>query len=122
MMRLRRQRSACSLLGALLFVVASVSAALAAEDVKRGGTAIVVIGADPAILNPNVTVGAPDVLTGCMLYDGLVRFAEGFQIVPSLAKSWARPISCPLSRRAPIAGRSAQPAMSIHWGPSFITF
>ena len=47
-----------------------------------------VIGADPAILNPNVSVGVPDVLTGCMLYDGLVRFAEGFRIVPSLAKRW----------------------------------
>ena len=46
------------------------------------------VGADPATLNPNVTVGVPDVLTGCMLYDGLVRFAEGFRIVPSLAKSW----------------------------------
>jgi len=42
----------------------------------------------PATLNPDVTVGAPDVLTGCMLYDGLVRFAEGFRIVPSLAKAW----------------------------------
>ena len=66
----------------------SASAVRAADEPKRGGTAIVVIGADPAILNPNVTVGAPDVLTGCMLYDGLVRFAEGFHIVPSLAKSW----------------------------------
>jgi peptide/nickel transport system substrate-binding protein len=88
MTRLRRQRSAWYLFAALLLVVASLSAVLAAEEPKRGGTAIVVIGADPAILNPNVTVGAPDVLTGCMLYDGLVRFAEGFQIVPSLAKSW----------------------------------
>ena len=67
-------------------VTASVE--LAAQEPRHGGTAIVVIGADPAILNPDVTVGAPDVLTGCMLYDGLVRFAEGFRIVPSLAKSW----------------------------------
>jgi hypothetical protein len=43
-----------------------------------------VIGADG--LNPNVTVGVPDVLTGCMLHDVLVRFAERFRIVPSLAK------------------------------------
>jgi peptide/nickel transport system substrate-binding protein len=52
------------------------------------GTAIVVVGADPAILNPDVTVGAPDLLAACMLYDGLVRFAEGFRIVPSLGRSW----------------------------------
>ena len=69
-------------------IVLWASAGLAAEEPRRGGSAIVVIGADPAILNPNVTVGAPDVLTGCMLYDGLVRFAEGFRIVPSLAKRW----------------------------------
>ena len=68
----------------------------AAEEPRRGGTAIVVIGADPAILNPDVTVGAPDVLTGCMLYDGLVRFAEGFQIVPSLAsRGRSRPTASP---------------------------
>ena len=35
-----------------------------------------------------MTVGVPDVLTGCTLYDGLVRFAEGLRIVPSLAKRW----------------------------------
>ena len=58
---------------ALLFATPSM---LAAEEPRRGGTAIVVIGADPAILNPNVTVGAPDVLTGCMLYDGLVRYYD----------------------------------------------
>jgi peptide/nickel transport system substrate-binding protein len=69
-------------------IVLWASAGLAAGEPKRGGSAIVVIGADPAILNPNVTVGVPDVLTGCMLYDGLVRFAEGFRIVPSLAKRW----------------------------------
>ena len=69
-------------------MVLLASAGHAGEEPKRGGSAIVVIGADPAILNPNVTVGVPDVLTGCMLYDGLVRFAEGFRIVPSLAKRW----------------------------------
>ena len=66
------------LMGALaLALLLATPSRLAAEEPRRGGTAIVVIGADPAILNPNVTVGAPDVLTGCMLYDGLVRFAEG---------------------------------------------
>src|ERR1700704_153277 len=77
------------LAGALaLALLLATSAEIAAQEPRRSGTAIVVIGADPAILNPNVTVGVPDVLTGCMLYDGLVRFAEGFRIVPSLAKSW----------------------------------
>lgn len=74
-----------ALLAALLFVSA---AALAQDKPRPGGTAIIVVGADPATLNPNVSVGVPDVLTGCLLNDGLVRFAQGFKIVPSLAKSW----------------------------------
>src|SRR6476469_3271478 len=71
-----------------LALLLAATSGVSAEEPRRGGTAIAVIGADPAILNPDVTVGAPDILTGCMLYDGLVRFAEGFRIVPSLAKSW----------------------------------
>src|SRR5262245_44854830 len=66
----------------------ATSTHLSAQEPQRGGTAIVVVGADPATLNPDVSVGVPDVLTGCRIYDGLVRFAEGFRIVPSLAKSW----------------------------------
>ncbi len=69
-------------------LLSPTSSATAEPAPRRGGTAIVVVGADPATLNPDVTVGAPDLLTGCMLYDGLVRFAEGFRIVPALAKSW----------------------------------
>src|SRR6476469_7948431 len=78
----------------LLHLVAGLALMLAAtlgasgQERRRGRPPIAVIGADPASLNPDVTVGAPDILTGCMLYDGLVRFAEGFKIVPSLAKSW----------------------------------
>ena len=60
----------------------------AAGEPQYGGTAIAVVGADPAVLNPNISVGAPDVFAGCILYDALVRFGEGFRIVPSLAKSW----------------------------------
>lgn len=53
-----------------------------------GGTAILAVGADPATLNPDVSVGVPDIVTGCIVYDALVRFEKGFKIVPSLAKSW----------------------------------
>ena len=59
-----------------------------AQEPRHGGTAVVALGSDPAGLNPDITVGVPDVFTGCILYDGLVRFAEGFKIVPSLARSW----------------------------------
>ena len=70
-----------------LFAAALFAAGTALAQ-QPGGTAILVVGADPATLNPNVSVGVPDVLTGCILNDGLVRFASGFKVVPSLAKSW----------------------------------
>src|SRR5581483_2026936 len=85
---LRRARLGVIVGAVAASLLAAIATPAAAEEPRRGGTAIAVIGADPATLNPDVTVGVPDVLTGCMLYDGLVRFAEGFRIVPSLAKSW----------------------------------
>ena len=72
-----------------LCAVAALPLRAAAEETPRpGGTAIAVLGADPAVLNPDVSVGVPDIFTGCALYDALVRFGEGFKIVPGLAKSW----------------------------------
>ncbi len=62
--------------------------AMAVEAPKTGGTVVAALGADPAVLNPAVSVGVPDVFTGCMVYDALVRFGPGFKILPSLAKSW----------------------------------
>jgi len=73
------------------FAVAALLAltpAIADETPQHGGTAIAVLGADPAVLNPDVSVGVPDVFTGCILYDAMVRFGENFKIVPGLAKSW----------------------------------
>jgi peptide/nickel transport system substrate-binding protein len=72
----------------LLAVAALTAPAVAEESPVRGGTAIAVLGADPAVLNPDISVGVPDVFTGCILYDALVRFGEDFKIVPGLAKSW----------------------------------
>ena len=72
-----------------LCAAAALPLRAAAEETPRpGGTAIAVLGADPAVLNPDVSVGVPDIFTGCALYDALVRFGEGFKIVPGLAKSW----------------------------------
>jgi peptide/nickel transport system substrate-binding protein len=73
---------------AALLGSAALCAQGTAEQPQYGGTAVAALGSDPAALNPDITVGAPDVFAGCILYDGLVRFAEGFRIVPSLAKSW----------------------------------
>src|SRR5579883_1246228 len=76
----------CLLLAVLWSMAATT--AKAAEAPKKGGTVVAALGADPAVLNPDVSVGVPDIFVGCMLYDALVRFEKGFKIVPSLAKSW----------------------------------
>ena len=65
-----------------------ISIAAGPEKPRYGGTAVTVLGADPAVLNPGISVGVPDVFTGCILYDALVRFGKNFEIVPNLAKSW----------------------------------
>jgi peptide/nickel transport system substrate-binding protein len=56
--------------------------------VQSGGTMIIGMTNDPPTVNPAITTGAPDTLVGCMIYEGLVRVAEGFHIEPGLAKSW----------------------------------
>jgi peptide/nickel transport system substrate-binding protein len=73
---------------AVLLASLAASIAFAQGKPQPGGTAVLVVGADPAQLNPNVTVGVPDVLTGCLLNDGLTRLASGFKVIPALAKSW----------------------------------
>ena len=79
----------CALAALALGALAAPLPAIAAEETPiNGGTAIAVLGADPAVLNPDISVGVPDIFTGCVLYDALVRFGEDFKIVPSLAKSW----------------------------------
>src|SRR5471032_2487333 len=80
---LLRTLACCALLAS-----AFAHAQAPAEQPQYGGTAVAALGSDPAGLNPNITVGVPDVFAGCILYDGLVRFAEGFRIAPALAKSW----------------------------------
>ena len=60
----------------------------AAEAPRQGGTAITALGADPAVLNPDISIGVPDTFVGCILYDALIRFGKDFEILPSLAKSW----------------------------------
>lgn len=66
----------------------SMSGSAVAQTPKRGGTAVMVLGTDPLALSPNTTSSVPDVAASCLIYDGLVRFKPGFEIVPGLAKSW----------------------------------
>jgi peptide/nickel transport system substrate-binding protein len=75
---------------AALTVAASIALAAdaQAQTPKRGGTAVMVLGTDPLGLNPDTTASVPDVAAGCLIFDALVRFKTGFEIVPNLARSW----------------------------------
>jgi peptide/nickel transport system substrate-binding protein len=69
-------------------LVVAPAGAQSPEKPRYGGTVVAALGADPAVLTSGVSVGVPDVFTGCILYDALVRFGKNFEIVPGLAKSW----------------------------------
>jgi peptide/nickel transport system substrate-binding protein len=71
-----------------LLAGAVLPTAAQAQTPKRGGTAVMVLGTDPLSLSPDTTNSVPDVAAGCLVHDALVRFKKGFEIVPSLAKSW----------------------------------
>jgi len=73
---------------ALAAVAVAVPLQAAAQTPKRGGTAVMVLGTDPLSLSPDTTNSVPDVAAGCLMHDALVRFKKGFEIVPSLARSW----------------------------------
>ena len=77
---------ACLALAGML--AAAPTWAAGPEKPRYGGTAVTVLGADPAVLNPGISVGVPDVFVGCILYDSLIRFGKNFEIVPNLARSW----------------------------------
>jgi peptide/nickel transport system substrate-binding protein len=82
-------KAGMGLLGAAISTVLATAPARAAEEKPvRGGTAIMVLGTDPLSLSPDTTSSVPDVAVACQVYDALVRFKKGFEIVPSLAKSW----------------------------------
>lgn len=82
-------RLAC---GVLLFIGAVLPCgalrAAGQEVPQSGGTMVMGMTTDPPTVNPAITAGAPDRLIGCMVYEGLVRIAKGFRIVPDLARSW----------------------------------
>src|SRR4051812_9846699 len=86
MTRLSLRIGACLVLAGAF--IAGPTIAAGPEKPRRGGTAVTVLGADPAVLNPGISVGVPDVFTGCIVHDALVRFGKNFEIVPNLAKSW----------------------------------
>src|SRR6516225_1313813 len=67
---------ACLALAGML--AAAPTWAAGPEKPRYGGTVVTVLGADPAVLNPGISVGVPDVFVGCILYDSLIRFGKNF--------------------------------------------
>lgn len=81
---LRMGSAAAALLAASLLA----GAASAQDAPKEGGTLIAAIGGDPAAINANISIGVNETFSGCIIYEGLIRFGEGLTITPGLAKSW----------------------------------
>jgi peptide/nickel transport system substrate-binding protein len=64
------------------------NAAWAQGAPKRGGSLIMVSGADPTGFNPDITTAITDYLVGSQIYEGLTQIDQDFRLVPWLAKSW----------------------------------
>jgi peptide/nickel transport system substrate-binding protein len=62
--------------------------AWAQDTPKRGGSLILVTGADPTGFNPDITTAITDYLVGSQIYEGLTQIDQDFRPVPWLAKSW----------------------------------
>ncbi len=74
---------------AILALAALLAAPLAhAAEPERGGTLILANAEEPRVLSADFSANVPDAMVGCMVYEGLVRFAPGFTIAPGLATSW----------------------------------
>lgn len=77
--------------GRVLFALAlalSASPALAQELPVPGGTAIVVLGADPEHLNPGISTGYPVAAVGANVYSALLRQNSEGRPEGDLAESW----------------------------------
>src|SRR5690606_37586716 len=67
----------------------SSAPSLAAESaIKRGGTVVMAIPAEPTGITRNLRGNTADGTVGCIIYQGLTRIAASGEVVPLLAKSW----------------------------------
>ncbi len=74
----------------LVALVAGMAVASSAATVqpKRGGTLIYGLSIDPPDLEPHVNSGASNGTVKMAVYEGLVKYWTGGQIVPALAERW----------------------------------
>ena len=72
-----------------LALIAGLAAPIAqAEEPKQGGTLVMAIGATPRHLNPAVQSGIATGVPGAQLFATPLRYDEGWEPQPYLAKSW----------------------------------
>jgi peptide/nickel transport system substrate-binding protein len=69
-------------------VAAAATSALAAGTPKRGGTAVVVMNADPGPMNPAITTAGGTHTVTDQIFNGLVGLDDKLNPVPELAASW----------------------------------
>ncbi len=70
-------------------VVLSAIGAVQAQQPVRGGTLVVGLAQDPPLINPAISTSVPNLIAGCMIYQGLLDVGPDFKFKPSLAKSWS---------------------------------
>ncbi len=75
-------------LAAAWLLVVPLSAAFAQEEPVAGGTAIVVLGADPEHLNPGISTSYPVGAVGANIYSSLIRLNADGRPEGDLAESW----------------------------------
>ena len=60
----------------------------AADEPKQGGTLVMAIQTTPRHLNPAVQSGTATGVPGTQLFASLLRYDDGWEPQPYLAKSW----------------------------------
>ena len=82
-------QSGMALTAAVLATVGLSAPASAADTPRKGGTVIFTLGGDPPWVNPILSTGIPEGVTGCIIYEGLTQATTAGGIEPKLAKSWS---------------------------------
>lgn len=78
-----------SLFAATAAAAVLATGAVAQETPKAGGTLVTVMGGTPRVLNPAVQSGIVTGLVGSQLFAAPLRYDEGWNPQPYLAKSWS---------------------------------
>lgn len=59
-----------------------------AQEIKKGGTAVVVVGTAPAYLNAAITYSTVSCIVSSAMFEGLIALDFKGNMVPELARSW----------------------------------